>query len=164
MQHDRKYFYRRTLPHILKDNRPLYVTFTTFLRWRMPTAARAIALQCCVQLHQREIDLRIAVVMPDHVHLLFTPLRNAEGWLWSLPQILRLIKGRSARRINQALARAGPVWQDEFFDHVLRGNECLNKKSEYIRQNPVRAGLVARAEDYPWLWCGGGASPRLDGA
>jgi len=161
---DRKYFYRRTLPHILKNDRPVFVTFTTFKRWRIPESLRKAVLECCRKSHGIEIDLHVAVVMPDHIHLLFTPLRNSEGWLFSLPQILRLIKGRSARLVNQQLGRSGAVWQDEFFDHVLRGNESVREKMEYIRQNPVRAGLVARAEDYPWLWCGGGALPRLDGA
>jgi putative transposase len=160
---DRKYFYRRTLSHILKDNRAVFVTFATFKRWRIPEPSRDLVLTCCRQLHGIEINLHVVVVMPDHIHLLFTPLRNSEGWVWSLPQILRLIKGRSARLLNKNLRRSGPVWQDEFFDHVLRGSECLLKKSDYIRQNPVRAGLVSKAEDYPWLWRSS-TSPHLDGA
>jgi hypothetical protein len=46
----------------------------------------------------------------------------------------------------------GRVWQDESFDHILRGDESLSKKMEYILQNPVRAGLVAKSQDYQWLW------------
>ena len=46
----------------------------------------------------------------------------------------------------------GPVWQEESFDHVLRNDESLREKIEYIRQNPVRKKLVMKAEDYPWLW------------
>ena len=41
---------------------------------------------------------------------------------------------------------------DEFFDHVLRSDESLKDKCEYIRQNPVRRGLVTRPEEYRWLW------------
>jgi REP element-mobilizing transposase RayT len=93
--------------------------------------------------------------MPDHVHLILSPLRDCEGWLFSLPEIMRLIKGRSANRVNQLMGRSGPVWQDESFDHVLRGNESLAEKVEYVCANPVRQGLVARAEEYPWLWKGG---------
>jgi len=46
------------------------------------------------------------------------------------------------------LGRTGRVWQDESFDHILRGDESLSKKMEYILQNPVRAGLAARSQDY----------------
>ena len=61
-------------------------------------------------------------------HLLFTALRNEEGWLVSLPQIMRLIKGRSANFVNKLLDRQGRVWQEESFDHVLRSNESLSEK------------------------------------
>ncbi len=149
---DRKYSYRRTLPHLTKSDHPIFVTFTTYKRWAIPEPARGIVLDCCLQSHQVEIDLHTLVVMPDHVHLVFTPLRNAEGWPRSLPQVLRLIKGRSARLLNMSLGRTGPVWQDESFDHVLRSNESLEEKMDYICQNPVRAGLVARPADYPGLW------------
>ena len=47
---------------------------------------------------------------------------------------------------------SGPVWEEESFDHVLRSDESLKEKCEYIRQNPVRRGLVKNPEDYRWLW------------
>ena len=93
--------------------------------------------------------------MPDHVHLLLTPLRDADGDLYSLVEILQGIKGASAHSVNRALGRSGPVWQDESFDHVLRSEESLQQKLEYIRQNPVRSGLVKRPEHYAWLWADG---------
>ena len=92
--------------------------------------------------------------MPDHVHLLLTPLLKADRSPYSLPEIMHAIKGTSARRINLLLTRTGPVWQEEFFDHVLRSNESLAEKSHYICQNPVRAGLVRNESEYSWLWRG----------
>ena len=90
--------------------------------------------------------------MPDHVHLLFVPRRNADGWPFPLVDILQCLKGATAHRINKLLHRSGPVWEEESFDHVLRSDESLKEKREYIRQNPVKAGLVDRAEDYKWSW------------
>ncbi len=90
--------------------------------------------------------------MPDHAHLLFTALRDPDGWTFALPEILRAIKGTSARSINKLSERTGPLWQDESFDHVLRGDESLRETIEYIRQNPVRKGLTQKPEDYRWLW------------
>ena len=92
--------------------------------------------------------------MPDHVHLILAPETRSDGWPFSLPEIMRLVKGRSAHIVNKHLGRQGPVWQDEFFDHVLRSHESLEEKLDYILMNPVRAGLVEQAGDYPWLWAG----------
>ena len=44
----------------------------------------------------------------------------------------------------------GKVWQEEFFDHVLRSGESYGQKWSYVRENPVRAGLVATSEAWPW--------------
>jgi len=46
----------------------------------------------------------------------------------------------------------GIGWQRDFFDHRLRKNEAYLEKAAYIRMNPVRAGLVASAEDWPYVW------------
>jgi REP element-mobilizing transposase RayT len=92
-----------------------------------------------------------AVVMPDHVHLLLAALRDENGWPFRLVEIMQSLKGATSHRINKLLHRSGPVWEEESFDHVLRSDESLKEKREYIRQNPVRAGLVQKPEDYRWL-------------
>ncbi len=157
-----RYEYRRRLPHYQKDNRPLFVTFRTLKTIELSPEARTLALQHCLHDHGKTIQLHAAVIMPDHAHLLFTPLRDRDGWTFVLPEILRAIKGASARSINLLNESCGPVWQDESFDHVLRGDESLQETIEYIRQNPVRRGLVEKPEDYRWLWiaCGAGTPAR----
>ncbi len=92
------------------------------------------------------------VVMPNHVHLLFTPLRDAQGNQFSMQEILQAIKGTSAHRVNKALRRSGPVWQEESFDHVLRSSEDIGGYVEYICENPVRARLAPVPSEYRWLW------------
>lgn len=87
------------------------------------------------------------VVMPDHVHMLFTPLDG-----WSLATIMKRVKGPAAREINLLLGRRGALWQDESFDRILTSDEDVRRKGEYIAENPVRAGLVTSADEYPWLW------------
>jgi REP element-mobilizing transposase RayT len=97
--------------------------------------------------------LQVIVVMPDHVHLIFTPLVNEQRMeVCSLSEIIDAIKGASAHKINKILGRKGKVWQTESFDHVLRCSESLDQKIEYLRQNPVRRGLVSNWEDYSWIW------------
>jgi REP element-mobilizing transposase RayT len=104
--------------------------------------------------HAKRIQLHAAVVMPDHVHLLLRPLRDKDknGWPFPLADILQCLTSTTAHRINRLLGISGPVWEEESFDHVLRSDESLKEKCEYIRQNPVKAGLVQKPGDYRWLW------------
>ena len=138
--------------HYQKADRPLFVTFRKGSRYPFPPEARDAVLHHCLHDHGRRYRLHAAVVMPEHVHLLLTPLRDETSWHYSLCSILKLIKGTSARSVNKLSGSGGPVWQEESFDHVLRSQESFEEKLEYIRQNPVRRGLVTRPEDYPWLW------------
>jgi REP element-mobilizing transposase RayT len=134
----RRYAYRRRLPHYQRDDRPVFVTFCTPAHQVLSCEARMLALQHCLHDDGKTIHLHAAVVMPDHMHLLFTALRDVDGWTFALPEILRAIKGSSARSINKLAGRTGRVWQDESFDHVMRGDESLQETIDYIRQNSVR--------------------------
>jgi REP element-mobilizing transposase RayT len=147
-----KYAYRRRLPHYQKGSRAIFVTFRAWCRDALPEPVRDIVLGHCLHDHGSKALVHATVVMPDHVHLLLSPMHDAKGSLFSLVEILQAIKGASAHTVNRVLLRNGPVWQEESFDHVLRSNESFNEKLEYIRQNPVRRGLVTKPEDYPWLW------------
>lgn len=183
-----KYRYRRRLPHLQPADCDLFVTFRT-ARVTLPPAARDLVLQHCLReggildfqsfagggacatggcaTFQPRIRLYAAVVMPDHVHVLFSPLRDQNGWLFPAVDILQCMKSATAHRINKLLGLSGPVWQEESFDHVLRSDESLKVKCDYIRQNPVRRGLVRSPEEYRWLWvegtlCGAAAPGRED--
>src|ERR1700752_2149571 len=96
----RRYEYRRRLPHYQRDDRPLFVTFRTLKCLELAPQARPLALQHCLHDHGRTIQLHAVVIMPDHAHLLLTASRDSEGWSFALPEILRAIKGSSARSIN----------------------------------------------------------------
>jgi len=88
--------------------------------------------------------LHAYVVMPNHVHILLDPVAP-------LPRITNGIKGVSARDANRALRRTGRAfWQDESFDHWIRTGAQCERIRNYIEQNPVKAGLVARAELWKW--------------
>jgi REP element-mobilizing transposase RayT len=146
-------FYRRQLPHLQCDDRQHFVTFCTDRRWVLPERVRSVVLECCLCDSGKKFDLRIAVVMPDHVHMIFTPLVNGQDMeIYSLAEIMDAVKGVSAHRVNKALGRKGRVWQPESFDHVLRSSENLDAKISYLLDNPVRAGLVHKWTDYLWLW------------
>jgi len=146
-------FYRRQLPHLQVDDRQHFVTFCTDRRWILPEPVRSIALGCCLHDNGDKFDLRVAVIMPDHVHIIFTPLVDHDAMeVCSLAEIMNGIKGTSAHAINKALGRRGRVWQAESLDHVVRSSEELDAKIQYVLDNPVRRGLVGAWTDYPWLW------------
>jgi REP element-mobilizing transposase RayT len=128
-----RYEYRRQLPHYQKFDRVLFVTFCTLNRWPLSSEARDVVLRHCTHDDGRRFVLHAAVVMPDHVHLLLTPLRDESGWPCPLAAILKSIKGVSARAVNKLMGRSGPVWQEESFDHVLRTSESLKEDYRWLR-------------------------------
>jgi REP element-mobilizing transposase RayT len=87
------------------------------------------------------------VVMPDHVHWLFTLSAHD-----SLPTVVSSVKGFAAWRINAGRHATGErVWQAGYFDHAVRTEEDVRAIARYIVGNPLRAGLVTTLADYP-LW------------
>ena len=76
---DHLYSYRRMLPHYQKSGSPVFITFCKLLREPFPPKARYLVLGCCVAGHDgRKFQLHAAVVMPDHVHLILTPLTERQ--------------------------------------------------------------------------------------
>ena len=82
----------------------------------------------------------LAVLMPDHVHLLVS-----FGNVANYPRIIGDWKRWVARH-------HGVSWQENFFEHRVREADLNDSKAIYILQNPVRAGLVVRPEDWPFFW------------
>jgi putative transposase len=83
------------------------------------------------------------VMMPDHVHLFVRGDCNFRlgPWIGALKQAL-------AKAVMYSQAQ-GQTWEEGFIDHVLRSNESYSQKWNYVRENPVRAGLVKLAADWP---------------
>jgi REP element-mobilizing transposase RayT len=82
--------------------------------------------------------------MPDHIHLFVRGgMDFALGhWVGALKQALAKIANLRQPKTQ--------IWQEGSFDHVLRSNDSYSEKWNYVRQNPVRAGLVHSAGDWPY--------------
>ncbi|MBI3698048.1 MAG: transposase, partial [Acidobacteria bacterium] len=107
-------------------------------------------------------ELRAYVVMANHVHVRLLPRVAAA-------RLLQSLKGATAREANRLLGRTGEsFWQRESYDHWVRDGGELQRIVAYIENNPVKAGLVARAQDYAWSSAGkgkaGGAETSLGAA
>jgi REP element-mobilizing transposase RayT len=182
--------YERRLPHSDTTGRPVFVTFRlhgslpsnrVFPPARLTSGQAFVALDRLLDhsragpfhLRRPEIaclviqalrygenqfqryHLHAFVVMPNHVHLLVTPSVRAREWLGPL-------KGFTGHQANRILGRRRvPFWQDESYDHVIRNDEEFARVQRYIEFNPVKAGLVASPEEFPWSSAAGtrGQSP-----
>ena len=71
---------------------------------------------------------------------------------WSIGSIMHSIKSYSAKQIPDVMKHIGKVWQDGRYDEMIRNQQDFYNKWKYIRQNPVKAGLSATAEEYPFFW------------
>jgi REP element-mobilizing transposase RayT len=138
---------RRNLPHLQAPESTYFVTFRCREGLLLSEPEREIVMAAIRHWDSIRIELNAAVVMPNHVHLIFRLLRGL-----SLGAVLQSIKGYSARSINALRARKGPLWLDESFDHVIRHRQELEEKTEYIRQNPITRGLTTSWHEYRWLW------------
>jgi REP element-mobilizing transposase RayT len=85
--------------------------------------------------------LLTVLAMPDHLHLLASPKHRDNSVT---------VFARWFKRGFNAQAKPNWQWQEGCFDRLLRTNESASKKWEYIRHNPVRAGLVIEADDWPY--------------
>jgi len=101
-------------------------------------------------------ELASFVVMPNHVHVLFRPL---SGHL--IPEIVKSWKGFTAREINQRMGTKGALWQEEYWDRLVRSERHFLKYADYIRENPVKAKL--KSGFVAWEKENGLSSPLVEG-
>ncbi len=87
------------------------------------------------------------VVMPNHVHMFMV----GESARRSLDKCLTGFKSHTGRQANKILGKEGAFWCPEYFDHWCRTPQKEESVKSYIENNPVKAGLVKKAEDWPWL-------------
>jgi putative transposase len=81
------------------------------------------------------------VIMPDHIHLFVrgTDDFGLGSWIAGLKRV-----------VAAAVTGGRGIWQRGFFDHLIRNSESYSEKWNYVRENPVRAGLVTNADDWPF--------------
>jgi putative transposase len=118
-------------------------------RDREPVFISAAAVEIVLlQFLRAAAATHVAVVaycfMPDHVHLLVQGMDNGAD----VRRFIRLAKQYSGYQYSKRFGR--PIWQRLGYERVLRASEAVEVAARYILWNPVRAGLVKRAEDYPF--------------
>jgi putative transposase len=123
-----------------------FITASTFQRTPLFRREQMARLFVDVLFHYREHKnylLHEFVLMPDHFHLLISPTL-------SLERSLQLIKGGFSYRAKKELGFTGEIWEKSFYDRRVRAAEGYYNFKQYIRQNPMKQGLVAALGDYPY--------------
>ena len=97
--------------------------------------------------NQKRIDLQVAVVMPDHLHFV---ARLSSG---TLSGVMHSLKSFTSKKIKSDLDLKNNIWQSQYHDHAIRGNDELTKTITYCLNNPVRANIVDDFHNYPYWYC-----------
>ncbi len=117
-------------------------------RWLQMESIAQIVAKEMQNLDGNRYRLIAYCIMPNHVHLLIEALiheqakHQGRSAKYPITDILRLLKGRTARNCNLELERSGGFWQHESYDHFVRDEQELERTILYILNNPVKAGLV----------------------
>jgi putative transposase len=122
-----------------------FITFSCFQRLPYLSSAESkSALEELLEATRARHYARIYayVLMPEHVHLLLNEPPNI-----LLGQFLKAFKQRSSRKLKGS---GEHFWQARYFDANIHGEEARSEVIRYIHRNPVKRGLVARPEQYPW--------------
>ena len=131
------------------NNQPIFretEDYQAFLGW-LRTAAK-----------NYKVAVHAYVLMPDHLHLLVTPA-DADG----LGQMMQWIGRYYVPYFNQKYGRSGTLWNGRYKTSLIDAEQYFMSCSRYIEFNPVRNGMVGRAEDYPWSSYPHHAGLRSDG-
>ncbi len=125
-----------------------FITASNFERRSLLQSDRMAGLFIEVLLHyqkQSKYQLHEFVVMPDHFHLLVTPISPV-----TLEKAVQFVKGGFSYRAKKDLGFMGEIWQTSFHDRRVRDAEEYARFRNYIHMNPVRRGLVEIPEEFPF--------------
>ncbi len=129
-------------------DRPIHLTICTENKENVfvsEVSARIVVNELLKTAKDLKFRILCYCLMPDHLHVIVSP---ADSTL-PLSKFLNIFKGRSTRAFKEK-ENSRKIWQKSAFDHVIRTEENLKAVIEYIMNNPVRKGIVERADEYPY--------------
>jgi putative transposase len=141
---------RKTLPHEVPlwldpNKEDYFITICCQKRGQNQLAIPAVGCALIETIKHRNNQeiwyAQLAVLMPDHVHVVI-----------SFGQIDKRIQTIVSKWKEWTAKTLGIRWQRDFFEHRLRRKDSFREKADYVLANPVRAGLVGRWEDWPYIF------------
>ena len=136
--------------NILNPSRIFFATTKTSMGKRLLQSERNANLLVDVLrslIAEHRFKLRDFVIMPDHIHLVIEV-----GGDMTIEKAMQLIKGRFSHRLTKEFEHLGEVWQRGFAEAQIMNKAELETHRAYIAENPVKAGLVDSAENYPYCF------------
>jgi len=138
--------YRRRMPHWRLAGSVYFVT------WRLAASQtklndeeRRVIMSALRHFDGSRYELYACVVMDDHVHVLIKPLES-----YRLQQLIHSWKSFTAHKFRQDYGRKAPIWQEEYFDRIVRDEKEFLDKTQYILNNPLKRW--PEMEEYSWVW------------
>ena len=135
---------------ILRPNRTFFATTNAFTGKHLLQSERNANLLIEVLrslVSEKAIEMHDFVIMPDHIHLLVTVPGDS-----TIEKTMQLVKGRFSHRLSHELGFKGEVWQRGFSEVQVLGKQSFEQHRTYIANNPVKAGLVAEGEEFPFCY------------
>ncbi len=137
---------RRNLPHWQLPNAVYFITTRCSQGNILHPHQRDLVLEAIKYLDGKKYTLYAAVVMPDYFHIIIQTLEKIKNGYYSLSEIMHSIKSYTAHKIGER------IWQHENFDRIIRDENELYEKMNYILNNPIKKGLASFPEEYQWLY------------
>ena len=153
--------FRRNLPRWEQKVSFYFITFRTINNIILAKEARDIVFDSIKFLDTKKYRLYACVIMPDHIHLVIQPLEKIKYSFYSIAEIMHILKSYSAKEIIKLFKKTGKmpvlpnIWLDENYDRIIRDENELFERMNYIVNNPIRKGLARNPKDYKWLYVKG---------
>ena len=140
--------YHRRLPHWRYDKSIYFVTWRLHRRQKPLTPAERDMVKSAIEYFEgSRYDLYAYVVMDDHVHILFNPKDKRR-----VQDIVYSWKSFTANKMQRETGRQGAIWQDEYFDRIVRSESEFLEKANYILNNPRKRW--SDVKEYQWVGLG----------
>jgi putative transposase len=144
-------------------------------KWLKKREVATIVKEAIYSRDGKEYELIAYTIMSNHAHLVILPIVERDlsrsinnrieqsddksdmnvALQYPVTNILRKLKGSTARECNKILRRSGKFWQHESYDHAVRDGEALRRIVKYVLNNPVKAELAESWEEWEWNYYNG---------
>ncbi len=159
---ERLSIHQRRLPHWQLGGSTYFVTFRV-ASGALTDSERQLVVDACFHFDGDRADVHLVVVMPDHVHVLISPRERSAGEWWSLQDLMHSVKSYTSHEIGKGRG-GGAVWQEEYFDRLVRDEDEFREKWNYMLMNPVKARMCSGPGEYAFTrrgeWKKGGRDAR----
>jgi putative transposase len=129
-----------------REGNTYFITNVTYQRCPiLTTAAPLIVRAIDLARVKKPFELLAWVILPDHFHLVIGPSA------WDISRLLQAIKMSFGALYRQSMnVHSGRVWQNRFWDHIIRDQEDLNRHLDYVHYNPVKHGMAGSPIKWQW--------------